>query len=66
MTLDREDHEAMIARNRANGAAAQRPVLEAMAQAEVKATLLTGAPHWDTFLSYIQAAVEHAEEEFRC
>ena len=66
MTLDREDYDAMIARNRSTlGVMTQRPVLENMAQAEVKATLLTGAPHWDTFLSYIQAAVEHAEESWR-
>ena len=35
-----------------------RPQLEMLAQAEVKAGLLTGDPNWDIYLSYLQAVLE--------
>ncbi len=39
----------------------QRPRLELLRQAAVRAELLTGHSHWDSFLGYIQAAVEETE-----
>ncbi len=35
--------------------------LQMMKQAELKAEAVTGDPNWDTFLSYIQEAVEETE-----
>ena len=53
-----EDYQELLekkAKDKLNG---QRPQLEYLKQAQVKMELLTGDPHWDTFLSYLQNALE--------
>ena len=57
MSYSREDYDALIEKNKKslNG---ERPNLEYLTQAAVKQVLLTGNPHWDTFLSYLQSALE--------
>ncbi len=61
MRVDREQYAALV-REKANGQD-NRVHLEALIQAEVKVEHVTGDPHWDTFLSYVQAAIEKSEEE---
>ena len=55
MTFDRKDFTDYV-----NGSGKKQPRenLAYIAQAGVKASLLTGSPHWDTFLTYVQAAIE--------
>lgn len=48
---------------RTERAAEHRGSLEMLAQAEVSASQLTGAPHWDLYLSYLQAAVEQTKAQ---
>lgn len=63
MTFEREEYAELVAertKQRANG---QRTNLEIMQQAAVKANHLTGDPHWDTYLTYIQHAREALESE---
>ena len=61
MRVDREQY-AKLVRKKSNGHD-NRVQLQALVQAEVKAEHITGDPSWDTFLSYIQAAVEKHEDE---
>lgn len=42
-----------------------RAQLQGMAQAALKAEAVTGDPSWDTFLSYIQRAIDVAEGQKR-
>lgn len=60
LTLD-EYKKTRAGLDQANGHDSGLRHLEMIRQAGVKAGLLTGHPHWDTFLSYIQAAVESLE-----
>ena len=39
----------------------QRPRLELLRQAAIRTELLTGSSEWDSFLGYIQAALEETE-----
>jgi len=66
MRVDREQY-AEFCRKKLNGQAGQdsRVHLEALSQAQIKAEHVTGDPNWDTFLSYIQAAVESHEAELK-
>ena len=48
---------------RAQNEAAHRPQLEMVAQAVVKTEMLTGDALWDTFLSYLQSAVEQTSSQ---
>ena len=52
---DVEDMQKRLAKEKMNG---QRGKLEYLVQAEVKMGLLTGNPHWDVFLSYIQSTLD--------
>lgn len=52
---DVTDMQKRVAKEKMNG---QRGQLEYLVQAEVKMELLTGDPHWDVFLSYIQSTIE--------
>ncbi len=61
MRVDREQYAELV-RKKSNGHD-NRVQLQALVQAEVKAEHITGDPGWDTFLSYIQAAVEKHEDE---
>ncbi len=63
MTRTYDEHQARFEEKRAESAAAHRPQLEMLAQAAVKAELLTGDPNWDRFLSYLQAAAEATEAQ---
>ena len=56
MIVDREQYAELV-RQKANGQDS-RVHLQALVQAEIKAVHVTGDPSWDTFLSYIQAAIE--------
>lgn len=56
MTFDREEYTDLIAEKAKDPVNGQRTNLEIMQQAAVKASHLTGDAHWDTFLSYIEAA----------
>lgn len=61
MTFQRDEfHELMEkqGKERVNG---QRTNLEMIRQAALKGEVLTGDQHWDTFLTYIQAAIEKTE-----
>ena len=63
MIVDR-DRVTELRQKQQNGQAADsRVLLETLSQAQIKAEHVTGDPNWDTFLSYIQAAVESHEEE---
>ncbi len=61
MRVDREQYAELV-RQKANGQDS-RVHLQALVQAEIKAVHVTGDPSWDTFLSYIQAAIEKHENE---
>ena len=61
MRVDREQYAELV-RKKSNGQD-NRVQLQALIQAEVKAEHITGDPGWDTFLSYIQAAIEKHEDE---
>ena len=61
MRVDREQYAELV-RKKSNGHD-NRVQLQALIQAEVKAEHITGDPGWDTFLSYIQAAIEKHEDE---
>ena len=61
MRVDREQYAELV-RQKSNGHD-NRVQLQALVQAEVKAEHITGDPSWDTFLSYIQAAIEKHEDE---
>ena len=52
---DVADMRERLAKDKLNG---QKGHLEYLVQAEVKMELLTGNPHWDTFLSYIQSTLD--------
>ena len=56
MTYDRKDFTDYV--NGSGKKQQPRENLAYIAQAGVKASLLTGSPHWDTFLTYVQAAIE--------
>lgn len=58
MTFTREQAHELAGRRRANGFVSKRTTLEMLAQQAVTAQNLTGNPLWDTYLSYLQAAVE--------
>ena len=63
MIVDR-DRATELRRRQQNGEAADsRVLLQSLSQAQIKAEHVTGDPNWDTFLSYIQAAVESHEAE---
>ena len=63
MNLDYGGWQKRVQAGKAERAAERRPQLEMLAQAEVKAALLTGDPNWDKFLSYLQAALEITEAQ---
>lgn len=63
MTFDRSQFASLAERKR--NERQDRPRLELVAQAAVKANLLTGSPHWDTFLTYIQSAVDATERQLK-
>lgn len=48
------------ASKRVNGS---RAALEQIQQAQVRMDALTGDPHWDLLLSYVQSAIERATRE---
>lgn len=52
---DVKDMRERLAKESLNG---QRGQMEYLVQAEVKMELLTGNPHWDIFLSYIQFTLD--------
>lgn len=52
---DVKDMRERLDKKKMNG---QKGQLEYLVQAEVKMELLTGNPHWDVFLSYIQSTLE--------
>lgn len=56
-----DDFKKRTGDKRAEREAAHRPQIEMLAQAQVKTELLTGDAHWDWFLSFLQAAVDHTE-----
>lgn len=59
--FDREDYEDLRERKRGktNGHSQN---LEYLVQAQVKMELLTGDPHWDRFLSYLQSSSDAMHE----
>jgi len=61
MTFDRSDYLAWSNVSRAKNDRASIPVLDMLAQAQVKAEALTNDPIWDLFLSNLQAMVEQTE-----
>ena len=61
MTFDRSEYTELANKKQLERQANGR--LEMIAQAAVKADLLTGDSNWDTFLSYIQAAAEQTEAQ---
>ncbi len=58
MSFDRSDWADVLAARGKDRARAERPNLELLGQAEVRMSALTGDRHWDTYLSYIQSAIE--------
>lgn len=62
MTFDRKEYTDHIGEKRKQYMNGQRSNMETALQQAVKADLLTGDEHWDTFLSYIQSAIDQAEE----
>ena len=63
MIVDR-DQVTELRRKQQNGKDADsRLLLQTLSQAQIKAEHVTGDPNWDTFLSYIQAAVDNHEAE---
>lgn len=62
MTFDRKDYQESLKTAQTERFAQKRANFELLVQAAVKAELLTGDPHWDTFLTYLQGAIETAQE----
>ena len=63
MIVDR-DQVTELRRRQQNGKDADsKLLLQSLSQAQIKAEHVTGDPDWDTFLSYIQSAVENHEAE---
>ena len=58
-----DEFKARTGDKKAEREAAHRPQLQMLARAEVNSRALTGDPLWDTFLSYLQAAVEQTEAQ---
>lgn len=58
MTWTRED----CLKNLAKTMPSQRTALLPLERAAVQAKMLTGAEHWDVYLSYLQAAIEREEK----
>jgi len=56
--IDRKEWTEHVAEKANTKARESRPGLEMLQQAAVKSSSLTGNPAWDTFLSYLQAAVD--------
>ncbi len=63
MNPDYDEWKKKVDAGKAERAAEHRPQLEMLAQAEVKAGLLTGDQNFDIFLSYLQAALEVTEAQ---
>ena len=58
------DQVTELRRRQQNGKDADsKLLLQSLSQAQIKAEHVTGDPDWDTFLSYIQSAVENHEAE---
>lgn len=58
-----DEYKVAAEEKQAERAADHRPQLEMLRQAAVKAELLPGYPGWDTFMSYLQAAMEATVEQ---
>ena len=54
----RSDYDELKEKQAKESLNGQKGTLEYLVQAEVKMELLTGNPHWDIFLSYIQAHLD--------
>jgi len=63
MNFQKEEFDALNAERRLADIGRNRFRLELLNQAEVKAKHLTGDPHWDMFLSYIQGAIETTQRQ---
>lgn len=58
MTFDRSDFAGLIEKRKQERVGDQKTSLEMIQRAAVTAESLTGDANWDTFLSYIQDAIE--------
>ncbi len=63
MSESLDEFKARTGDKQAEREAAHRPQLQMLARAGVNSRALTGDPLWDTFLSYLQAAVEQTEAQ---
>lgn len=63
MTFDRKEYTDFVGERQKREINGRRQSLEVMQQAAVKADLLTGDVHWDTFLSYLEAGKEAFQTE---
>lgn len=54
----REDWLELNEKNRKKALNGERPYMEYLVQAQVKMSYLTGVQEWDTFLSYLQSALD--------
>lgn len=62
MALEREELDEQAAK-RPGAASTDRKILTGLAQAAIKAESVTGDPAWDTYLSYIQRAIDVAKQQ---
>ena len=63
MTFDRSDFDELNKAKEQQQFKAMLPQLRMMQQAAVSAERLTGVPQWDTFLSYLQGAIETTQKQ---
>lgn len=61
MTYDRKDFERLIREKSKQRLEEMLPQLHLLRQGSVAAEILPGVPAWDTFLRYIQGAIETTE-----
>jgi hypothetical protein len=65
MPFDRDDYRRTLVERAEEGKDALKHNLQVMDRAALEARSVTNDPHWDHFLSYIQAAIETTEAQMQ-
>ncbi len=65
MLPDRDEFKKLQENRKAQKANGANREMKMIRQAAVRAEFLTGHPHWDIFLSYLQSALDGFEEQMK-
>ena len=63
MSFERADYTELLGKKKTERVREQKTSLEMLRRAEVGAKFLTSDQNWDTYLSYIQNAIERTEAQ---